>query len=998
MAASGSARPAPTGPFARLGRGIVRHPWYPILFWIVLLLVALPFLSRVSSVTQNSATTLPSDAPSTVAQAELDRLFPNASGGSASYLLLAGPNITGPVGQGATLAVARAVGADASLRYVNGVSTLYSAYGGYLDGMGQVALGGIAPALAGPTPLPASVNATAGLLWGVPGAYVATWSALVAAHPTTPPATFNVPAYNATAAGLGGNATALFVLTTFYAGPPNANTGFNGSADCAADPANVSACATATARATLGPVLDVLAPNPSDRAVPTAVLAGLDLGNFSNVSAQHAVAIGVLAVALGFPPAWIALVWSTWPTGAAAGAALGAWTLSLAENTSVAAWPLAVPPGLLRQFVDPSGSATLVIVSFSQPSSYSSPGGDQPIYDDVVEINRIAPLALVAADPAGGIALWQTGPAALDQAQSADLSASLAIVLPLTVLVLVAITILYFRAPLAPLITFGGLGIALVLGIGGLVLVGTLVTHVDTTTQTLEDTFVLGVGTDYSIFLVARFKEEILRGADPKEAVVTTVTWAGQSIATSGATAVIATLALAFSGVALLSQWGMVLSLAVLLALLVSLTIVPAFLTLLGARIFWPYTGERLRAHAADAAVRRREERTYFHRVGRRVERHPKAVVAAVLLVSVPLLYLAFTAPISYDFYAQLPAGRSATDGLTALGDHFGPGFAFPTILLATFASPLVVGSAVNATEFADLAALGEALNATPGVTAVQSPVGPYGASLVDWLSFASLPPAGQVNLRGLLAGYVGHDGRTVLLTVQPATSGLSGSTVGLLTTLRSTTDAFASAHPDLVATGWAGGAAVTSDLQQQTSLATERMAIAVSIGLVVVLFAVLRSWLIPPMAVATIGLSIAWAWAVTHLVLTIGFGIPLFFFVPTVLFILILGLGIDYNIFLLTRVREERVRGRSASEATVEAIATTGGIITAAAVILASAFAILLTGDFHILQAIGFSVAAAVLLDAMVVRTYLVPATLFLLGDRVWAGLRRPRRPPGST
>ncbi len=995
MHGAGNPRSSPTGPFARLGRGIVRHPWYPILFWIVLLLVTLPFLSRVSSVTENSATTLPNGAPSAVAQAELDRLFPNASGGSASYLLLAGPNITGPVGQNATIAVARAVANDPSLRYLGPVTDLYSAYGGYLNGMARIALGGIGGALAGPVALPVAVNATASLLWGVPGAYVATWSALVAANPSLPPASLNAAAFNRTAAGLGGNATALYVLTTFYAGPPTIGDGFNGTANCAADPANVSVCATATARATLGAVVDVLAPNPADRAVPTAVLAGLDLANFTNATAQHEVDVGILAGTLGLPAAWVGAVWALWPTGTATPAAVAAWTASRAENTSVAAWPLPVPGSLYRQFVDPSGTATLVIVSFTQASSYSAPGGDQPIYDDVVEINRVAPLALVASDPAGGLSLWQTGPAALDQAQSADLSASLAIVLPLTVLALVAITILYFRAPLAPLITFGGLGIALALGVGGLVLVGTLVTHVDTTTQTLEDTFVLGVGTDYSIFLVARFKEEIVRGADPKEAVVTTVTWAGQSIATSGATAVIATLALAFSGVALLSQWGMVLSLAVLLALLVSLTIIPAFLTLLGPRIFWPYTGERLRTLAANAEVRRREERTYFHRVGRRVQRHPKAVVAAVLLVSVPLLYLAFTAPISYDFYAQLPAGRPATDGLAALGQHFGPGYAFPTILLATFASPLVVGNTTNATEFADLASLGDALNSTPGVAAVQSPVGPYGAPLVDWLAFAALPPADQATLHGLMSSYVGSDGRTVLLTVQMDNSGLSGSAVTLLTTLRSTTDAFAAAHGDLTVTAWGGGAAVTNDLQQQTSLATERMAIAVSVGLVIVLLAVLRSWLIPPMAVATIGLSIAWAWAVTHLVLTLGFGIPLFFFVPTVLFILILGLGIDYNIFLLTRVREERVRGRSSSEAAVEAIATTGGIITAAAVILASAFAILLTGDFRILQAIGFSVAAAVLLDAMVVRTYLVPATLFLLGDRVWAGFRREGRPP---
>ena len=97
--------------------------------------------------------------------------------------------------------------------------------------------------------------------------------------------------------------------------------------------------------------------------------------------------------------------------------------------------------------------------------------------------------------------------------------------------------------------------------------------------------------------------------------------------------------------------------------------------------------------------------------------------------------------------------------------------------------------------------------------------------------------------------------------------------------------------------------------------------------------------------------------------------GFPLFFYVRTIMFLLILGLGIDYNIFVLTRVREERVKGASSTAAIVTAIGRTGGIITAAAVILASAFAALLIGEFTLIRAIGFSVAIAVVLDAMVVR-----------------------------
>src|SRR5208282_3991669 len=143
-----------------------------------------------------------------------------------------------------------------------------------------------------------------------------------------------------------------------------------------------------------------------------------------------------------------------------------------------------------------------------------------------------------------------------------------------------------------------------------------------------------------------------------------------------------------------------------------------------------------------------------------------------------------------------------------------------------------------------------------------------------------------------------------------------------------------------------------------------------------------------------TIALSISWAWSVTYLVFQLLLGFPLFFYVRTIMFLLILGLGIDYNIFVLTRVREERVKGASSSAAIVTAIGRTGGIITAAAIILASAFAALMIGQFTLIRAIGFSVAIAVVLDAMVVRTYLVPAALQLLGDRAWSLSGRRARP----
>lgn len=962
--------------FRGLGRGLVRHPTWPILFWVLLLLVTVPFLGRIGSVTANSATTLPASAPSAVANAQLAAEFPRSSGGSQSLLVVSGNDVTGPTGQNVTLALAAAIAGDRSLVDVAGVTDLYTAYAHYLAGNGEIAALSIATADTGPTPLPSVTNATADLVWGTVGRYVSQWQSLVSAHPGTAPASWNYPAENATLALLGNSTAAGGLLEQFYGSVG----GFNAST-CGNDPATVEACAEGIARGALNGSPPVVSTPDGDQ-----ILEGLGIGNFSTASAQGIVIDRYLAATAGIPTSVFVSLTSSFPQGAPDASGVAAWSTNIADNTSVTRWPVPPPPAIWRQYVAPDGAATIVQVSYSVSDSTTDSSGGTPVFEDVSAINSLVPRTLDGSDPTGGFTAQQTGPAALDATENTVLGSTLAIVLPLTVVTLIGITIVYFRSPVAPAVSFAGIGIALGLGLGGVVLIGTLLGPVDSNAITLATTFVLGVGTDYSIFLIARYREELWGGASHDEALVTTVTWAGQSIATSGATAVLATLALAFSGVALLSQWGEALSFAVLMAVLVSLTFVPACLKLLGPRVFWPSTGARFQAAAEATVARRAAEQTYFFRTARRVARRPGLVVILVLAASVPLAYVAVTAPVSYDFYGQLPSGQISTDGLATLGQHFGPGFAFPIVVLVTFQAPLVgPGNASNATEFTDLATLTTQLNTTAGVAGVGSPVGPDGAPLSVWQSLAAQPPGARGLLAGTLAGYVGVDGRTVLLSVTPAAAGLSNAAVSLLATLKGEVGGFASTHPDIASVAYGGGASETNDIRDQVGLATERMAIAVSIGLVLVLLVVLRSAVIPPMAVATIGLSIGWAWGITNLVLTGALGLPLFYFAPTVLFILILGLGIDYNIFLLTRVREERLRGRTTAEATVHSVASTGGIITAAAIILASAFAILITGQFLLLQAIGFAVAAAVLLDAMVVRTYLVPASLFLLGDRVW-------------
>ncbi len=975
--------------FGRLGRWIVRHPWYPIAFWIALLLVAIPFLPLLGSVTTNSTTSLPSNSPSAEASVELARLFPNSTGAAATILLFYGTNLTDANGQAVVLNVTSAIESDRALTDVAGVASVYTAYAGYLAGQAELAGGVLAGGISGPNALPPAVNASARLLWGPPATFLANFEALVNG---TSPASASYLALQATNASLA-NATASRFLNAFYG---SFNTSANPTgAPCWQGLANLVACTNGAARTGEAPLLVAL-PAP-DQAVAATALAALDVGNFTAWPSVQWVVVTVLGPATGLPPAFLRTVWDAFPSAQVAPGPASAWAAQTVATTTLAREPLPVPAGISSPYVAPNGAASIVNVAFTVSDSFTNASGGQPVYSDLGAIDALVPGVVHAHDATGAIQYVQTGPSALDRLTQTSVNESIALVLPITVGLLLAIAMIYFRSPIAPLVTFAALGIALVLGLGATVLIGTVVGHVDTTSITLEEVFVLGVGTDYSIFLTARYREELFQGERSDDAIVASVSWAGQSVATSGSTAIIATVALAFSGVALLSQWGSVLSVAILIAVLVSLTMIPALLRLLGPRIFWPTTGDRFSRHAQRVGSRLRTESTYFYRAGRATQRHPVLVVGLVLLVSVPLVVVALDAPLSYDFYAQLPSGHSATRGLAVLGDYFGPGFAVPSFALVTFSAALLgPGNVTNATEFGAIAALTSQASSTGGIAQVTSPVGAYGAPLGEWLNLSSLPVATRTTLVGLLGGYVGTDQRTVVLDLVPAASGLSETAVNAVEGVRSAFEGYAAGHPEITAVHFGGGAPLIRDLANQTSSATDLLIVAVTIGLIAVLLIVLRSWIIAVMAVATIGLSISWAWALTHLIFDQLLGFPLFFYVRTLLIMLVLGLGIDYNIFVLTRVREERLRGRPSGEAAVEAVARTGGIITAAAVILASAFGALLVGSFTLIRAIGFSVAIAVVLDAMIVRTYLVPAFLQLLGDRVWSlSGRRPKPAP---
>jgi len=985
-------------PLGWLGHRIVRHPWYSIVLWAAILAICLvPAMNVGSVITNNFTNPLPSSDQSIRAQNALAAAFPDQQSAPASaILLLESPNIVNADGKNATLALTAALSSDSKLKNVSSIESLYSAYSAYLAGQVELGWAFLGPALSATPSLPDSVNMTAGLLWTPVGTYLANWEAIVANQSMGIPASAaDWPAYNETRTAFASSPGELLVLQDFFNGSAD-GTGFLNATTVSGclTTGTPSSCATEAARAAVPAAFSTLFPTPS--AVGLAQLALFDLGveNWSQTSSQQAVAATSLGMASGIAPSWILTIWQTFPgTQPPSTATVEAWVQGQVERDPLATLPLPVPAQILGGFLNPQGTATLVIVSFNVDDTYTV-NGSAVTYSDVSEINHIVSQVLGSSAAYLPISSYVTGGTPLDDAVNTLALSALGVLLVLTVVVLVVIMMIFFRAPAAPLLAFGMIGIALLAGFAAIFVVGTLVTKFVSEIESIVLVFLMAIGTDYSVFLLARYREELVNGADPNEAVATTVRWAGQSILTSGLAVAVVALALTLSNISFLTQLGICLLISVAFALAVNLTVLPSVLRLVGPRIFWPNSGERFSRYAMRRTENIRAHRDYVARAGRAATRRPLLVIGLILVLSVPVVAVALQVPVSYDITnIGLPPSNPAEQGFVHLQNDFGASYSSTSYALVTFSAPLFANSTPNAGEFRDIWGLVQTMSATPGVASAVTLVGPSTAPLDTWLNYSYLPPAVVVALNETRESYIGIDGTTVLFNIATNVSGYSAAAISVVDNVEQRVDSYDAGHPGVVRTLYGGAAPTTEDIRTLVNTATEEMLIGAAVGLFILMLVILGSAFVPLLALGVIGLSILWSWATTYFVVGIIEGEALIFLLPLILLILAMGLGMDYNVLLLTRVKEERTLGNRGVEAIRDAVTHAGGVIMAAAIILGGAFLLLgLTSPLGLIAALGLGIGTAVLLQASVVQLYFTPAVLTLGKDGIWKGWQRSK------
>src|SRR6266516_1775805 len=630
-------------------------------------------------------------------------------------------------------------------------------------------------------------------------------------------------------------------------------------------------------------------------------------------------------------------------------------------HETLSQYPPLIPPTIIQNFISPNKNAMIILVTFSQaPGSFGSADTD-PILKNVVTMRNI--ISQLKARDSEPLHTYVTVDLATTANSSLGSAADLGRIEPVTVGAILVLAGLFFLAIVTPFVPLATVGMALLMTEGGLYLIGKYVIPIQDTTTTFLFTIMLGVGTDYAIFLMARYREERVEGRDKARAVQTSITWSGESIATSATT--------------------------VIIALLVSLTLIPSLILVAGDRIFWPTSGKRFEAYAAKARKRRAERPGYFRRAASFSVRRPVLVIGLALIISIPAIYISLTGSTSYDFAAGLPQAESVK-GITALEQSFGAGQIGPTQVLVQFPVSILVNGNLTASAQTSLEKLSQNITRLSNVKEVTGPTRPNGTP-VNATNMASLTP----EERQTILGSIGKDYRTAMLTILFAEEPFTQNSLNTVTRIRTLITSLQSSDPSLAQdTILVGGAsASTLDFANETVNQFNTIRVLTVVAIFVVLLVVLGSYPLAIIGILSIGLSIIWAYAATLLFFNNVLRSGVLFIIPLVLFLLLYGIGMDYNIFILTRIREEAQKGKETRHAVVDAVDRTGGIITALALILAGALGSLLLSSNRLLEGFGFAIALAVVLDAMVVRTYLVPAIMSVLGQRAWWGPSRLRR-----
>jgi len=422
----------------------------------------------------------------------------------------------------------------------------------------------------------------------------------------------------------------------------------------------------------------------------------------------------------------------------------------------------------------------------------------------------------------------------------------------------------------------------------------------------------------------------------------------------------------------LFSSVGTAIALGVTILLAASLTLLPALELSLGDRIFWPWKPVG-KIKPMKSRLRRITEVTLKRKV---------AISAVVSLFALGAFYTSYHTPVGEDFLKLIPDFPS-NQGLTAITDAFGGGQITPTQIVVVTPTAITYGNnQFNQTLLSEIEQISNVAANSSGVVSVTGPTRPYG-SLFNYSSIGSMSPALRSQYQSGMLALIGKDNKTVIINIGFSNASQSQAAINSLLGMEKSVDKLTLSNG--IAVYFGGSTQQTYDSQSFLVGLLPEVVIILALAVYAILFFQLRSAFTPLRLILTILCSVVFSLALLSIAFYHIQGLPILDFAPLFVVVTMLGVGIDYDIFFVTRIREEVLGGKSDNEAITTAVEKIWVTILGLGLVLAAVFSSLMITGIAILQEIGAAVAGAIVLDVLVIILFFVPSLMGLAQEFNW-------------
>jgi uncharacterized membrane protein YdfJ with MMPL/SSD domain len=607
---------------------------------------------------------------------------------------------------------------------------------------------------------------------------------------------------------------------------------------------------------------------------------------------------------------------------------------------------ISLSPSLFHYLVPTDFSGFMVVLDFSQSNLNNTQLSTLTSYLNGLQ-NEFHP-----------VKIYSTSSAQISNGIESTAYSGLIYSLLAGIILSVIIVGIYFRSALLAFVPLMFFGVSMVIVIGlSYIIFGLLMkTTISFIVTTLSAMLILGLSTDYSVYMLNRYAKE-----KSEDKLGVTVKWAGHAVFTSGLTVILSYIVLGIFKVPIIGPGGFVNALGITISLAVALTLLPSFIIVFKNRI------------------RPRKVIVNFEKVAKVSRNHKKILVAVLVVIFISTLVVYETTPTSFSLFSLIPdnAGKIGYNEMTVAlqGDTLSPSFA-----LLTFPSQIYLNDHFNKTDIGILNNVTRDLLNDPGISHVTTITYPFG-TYVDLSNISGSKIAASAILNQSLT-FIGKDGNTVLLNFTTKSVSYVASGIDSI----SRVDKIMKQDvPSTVKYEVGGTAQSLLDSSNAINLSTYEIVTILAIMIFAVLAFQLSSIFTPLRLLFNVGTSALLAVSLFYFVFYYIMKLPLIVFGPLFVIVTLFGVGLDYDIFLVTKAREAVMRGRTDEEAITEAIDENASVILVLGFILSGVFGSLIFSPIGIISEIGFSVTTGVLIDTVVSWLFLIPALMLVLKKYNW-------------